>query len=382
MGDSEREIKSVANSTNQQAFFALLRSGLWEKEARLSTFGVISFERVQRLAEEQSVLGLVVAGLDHVVDIKIPKKDVLPIIGQTLQLEQKNQAMNLFIGALVEKMRKVDIYAILVKGQGIAQCYERPLWRSSGDVDFFLSDDNYKKAKQYLIPLAAHVDEEGVSSMHLGMTIDSWVVELHGTMHTGLASRIDKVLDRIKEDVFNRGDVRSWMNDTTQVFLPGVNSDALLVFTHFLKHFYKGGLGLRQICDWCRLLWTYRDSIDRSRLESNLISMGLVSEWKAFGAFAVDYLGMPSEAMPLYDSSAKWHRKADKICRFVMDVGNFGHNRDMSYYGKRPYFVRKVISFGQRMGDLFRHAGIFPLDSLRFFPKILFNGLRSAARGE
>ncbi len=105
--------------------------------------------------------------------------------------------------------------------------------------------------------------------------------------------------------------------------------------------------------------------------------MGLMSEWRAFGAFAVEYLGMPAEAMPLYDGGGRWKRKAEKILRFVMSVGNFGHNRDMSYYRKYPYVVRKVVSFGQRVGDVFRHVAIFPLDSFRFLPSILFNGLRS-----
>lgn len=110
--------------------------------------------------------------------------------------------------------------------------------------------------------------------------------------------------------------------------------------------------------------------------------MGLMSEWRAFGAFAVEYLGMPAEAMPLYDGGGRWKRKAEKILRFVMSVGNFGHNRDMSYYRKYPYVVRKAVSFGRRVGDVCRHARIFPLDSSRFLPRITFEGVRSAARGE
>ena len=47
-----------------------------------------------------------------------------------------------------------------------------------------------------------------------------------------------------------------------------------------------------------------------------------------------------------------------------------------------PYLIRKCISMGRRIGDLINHARIFPLDSLRFFPRIMFNGLRSAIRGE
>ena len=107
-----------------------------------------------------------------------------------------------------------------------------------------------------------------------------------------------------------------------------------------------------------------------------------MSEWKAFGAFAVDYLGMPVEALPLYSSENKWTRKAARICSFILKVGNFGQNRDMSYYDKYPFLIRKVISMGWRIGDLLRHARIFPLDSLRFFPKIMFDGVRSAVKGE
>ena len=106
-----------------------------------------------------------------------------------------------------------------------------------------------------------------------------------------------------------------------------------------------------------------------------------ISTKKAFGAYAVDYLGMPAEAMPFYFSSKKWSRKAGRINEFILSVGNMGHNRERSYSDK-SYLIRKIYSFGRRCGDLIRHARIFPWDSLRFFPYIVFNGVRSAVRGE
>jgi len=105
---------------NQEAFYALVRAGLWEKDVQLSQFEKIDLSEINRLVEEQSVVGLVAAGLDHVVDVKYPKEDVLQLVGQALQLEQQNLAMNGFISKLVDKMRTVKIYALLVKGQGIA----------------------------------------------------------------------------------------------------------------------------------------------------------------------------------------------------------------------------------------------------------------------
>ena len=373
-------------NSNTEAFFALLRAGLWETDIRLSDYEPIDFAAIQSLAEEQSVVGLIAAGLEHVVDKKPAKKDVLQFIGQTLQLEQQNYAMNEFIGVLIDKMRKVGIYTLLVKGQGVAQCYERPLWRCCGDIDLFLSDENYKKAKEFLIPLAFSVETE--RGPHLGMTIDSWIVELHGHFFCGISGRMDCV---IKEVIYH-GNVRTWMNGNTQVFLPGVDNDVIFIFTHFIKHFYKGGLGLRQICDWCRLLYTYRDSLNYGLLEQRIKSAGLMSEWKAFGALAIEYLGFPKDSMPLLDVRSKkedvrWRKKADRIMEFILKSGNMGHKRgswlmEHDSWLSRQYVVRKAFSMFRRMGDLINHARIFPMDSLRFFPRIMWNGVRSAMRGE
>ena len=340
----------------------------------------MDWEKVYQLAEEQSVIGVVLAGIE-LSNIKPSQELLLQWIGEVQMLEQQNKSMNQFIAELVERLRKADIYTLLVKGQGIAQYYERPLWRASGDVDLLLSEDNYKKAISYLTPLSSNKEKEYQYNKHQGFTIDSWVVELHGSLRGALSSRIDKVLDKVKDDIFCEGHVRSWTNGKTQVFMPSVNSDIVYVFSHVLTHFYKGGLGLRQVCDWCRLLWTYRAEVNLQLLEFRLRKMGLMTEWKAFGAFAVVYLGMPVDAMPFYSDDKKWSRKGNKICAFVIEVGNFGHNRDNSYYAKYPFLIRKIYSFGRRCGDLFRHARIFPLDSLRFFPYMMYNGLKAALNG-
>lgn len=372
-------LKQSYDATN--LFLELVRAGLWGTEVRLGLFGNVDFSRLMELATEQSLVGQIAAGMEHITDTKIPKADVLSFIGQALQIEQRNKAMNAFIASLIERMHAADINMLLVKGQGIAQCYEKPLWRVCGDVDLFLNEENYEKAKALLLPLASSVEEEFEREKHLGITIDGWVVELHGHLYSGLSSRVEKELDKLQEDTFLGGQMRSWMNEETQVFLLSVENDSFYVFTHILQHFYKGGIGLRQICDWCRLLYTYRDSINLNLLEQRIRRAGLMTEWKAFGALAIDYLGMSVKAMPFYSDSAKWKRKAKWIMEFVMMSGNFGHNRDSSYM-KYPYLVRKCFSMGRRISDLSRHARIFPLDSLCFLPSIIINGVRSAARGE
>ena len=47
----------------QRTFFSLLQAGLWEKEVRLLPYGEIDFSAILNLAEEQSVVGLITAGI-------------------------------------------------------------------------------------------------------------------------------------------------------------------------------------------------------------------------------------------------------------------------------------------------------------------------------
>lgn len=372
-----------------EAFFVLLRVGLWadSESADLGNQGFtesVDWEKVYQLAKEQSLIGIILAGIEQLKNanfqLDIDQELLLQWIGEVQMLEQQNKSMNIFIGVLIERMRDEGIYALLLKGQGIAQCYEKPLWRSCGDVDLFFSNDNYQKAKEYLITLASSSEPEYPTVKHLGMTIDSWVVELHGLLRCSLSPSINRELDKIKKETFCGGNVRSWQNGGTQVLQLGAENDAIYVFIHFLNHFYKGGVGLRQICDWSRLLWTYRSELNLQLLESRIRKMGLMTEWKTFGALAVEHLGMPTEAMPLYDSRFKI--KSERILEFVLETGNFGHNRDLSFYSKYPYLVRKLFAFGLRCKDIMRHAMIFPLDSMRFFPSIMYYGLRSTTHGE
>lgn len=365
-----------------KAFFTLVKSGLWGVETRLGEYEALDFEELLELASEQRVVGLVAAGIEMVEDVMIPQPVLRRFIGRTVQIERRNKKMNIVIAALVAKMRQADINTILVKGQGIAQCYNKPLWRTAGDIDLFLSEENYNKAKAFLTPYGRMTEPELTNKKHFAIEISGWPIELHGTLHGGLSLRVDSVIDEVQDAVLIGDKVRPWMNGSTQVLLPAIDEDVIFVFSHILQHFYQGGIGVRQICDWCRLLWASRLELDNALLEKRLRKMALMSEWKAFGMFAVEYLGIPADAMPLYVDNAHWRKKATRIMCFVLEVGNFGHNRDKSHSGKSPYLIRKVISGWQRVKDVFRHATIFPVDSFRFMIGMMINGFRDVIRGE
>lgn len=370
---------------NIEAFFDLLRAGLWEVSNdnlnhNADSFKAVDWQTVFLLAQEQSVQGLVLQGLEWFMEqgiinkAQVPQELLLQWIGEVQMIESRNKAMNEFVAQLIERLRKEQVYVILVKGQGIAQCYEKPLWRAAGDVDLLVSGGEFDKAQEYLLSIGERTEKDKEYKKHSEIQIGTWDVELHGTMRGEVKKSIDHVIDEAQRDVFYNGKVRSWQNGNTTVFLPAPDEDVIIVFTHILQHFFREGVGVRQICDWCRLMWTCRSEIDVILLEKRLRSAKIMTEWRAFAAFAVDWLGMPIEAMPLYDSSRKWRRKAERIMDYVLEVGNFGHNRDLEYKRTSSFIRRLMISFGRRVHDFRRQVMVFPMDSVVAFWGVMKTG--------
>ena len=101
----------------QRAFFEILKAGLFPVHGEGAMVNAtVDFQEVYQLAQEQSVVGLLAAGLEHVKDVKVPQAIALSIAGEVLQLEQRNRAMNEFVARLIEKLRRAGVYTLLVKG--------------------------------------------------------------------------------------------------------------------------------------------------------------------------------------------------------------------------------------------------------------------------
>lgn len=112
-------------------------------------------------------------------------------------------------------------------------------------------------------------------------------------------------------------------------------------------------------------------------LETRLRKMGLMSQWKAFAALANDTLGIPVEAMPLYSSDNKWSKKAEKILRLILESGNFGHGRDMSYKKKYPKAIEYLISFWVYTKYSLLQFQIFPKEALRGWCRTIPQGVKN-----
>lgn len=389
--------KYKVDDVNVRAFLALAATGLWGRSVKnaFEEWGRVDWDRVIQLAREQALVGIVASAFDA-GDLGFELQDGMDrslskaLAKKVYSIEQRNLKMYSFVEKLFEKFEANGLHPVLLKGQGVAQSYLNPLRRNPGDVDVLLAPGEYEIARMLLLDKASKVIADCFDIKQTALVLSGFIVELHGALRLFLGKKIEAEMDSLHNQIFAQQKFRTVdfsgligsPESGYKVKLPEINIDVLYVFCHILQHFFTGGIGLRQVCDLCRLLYCYRDEIDKIWLKSELQKLGFMAEWKAFGAMAVDYLGMKAEYVPFYDLSSKWHRKARRIMAYILSTGNMGKNRDQSYKKKYPYLVKKLISLTKIISNFWHLARIFPGNAALVSFKGVREGMTDLADGQ
>ena len=338
----------------EEMLYALLRSGLWSRPESLPAGS--DWEALRLTAEAQTVAAVVADGIGQnlpALKAGLPKLQMKLLSALVMGTELFNQQMNAFLKDLMRDLAEAGIRAVVVKGQGVAQFYPVPLHRQVGDIDLLVARADFARAEQWLLGRADRAFDKEEARLHEAFTFGEMTVELHGCLDTGISVRVDRFLDGLQASIL-ASEARLW--DTVPV--PGGYEQLLYVFVHLVQHFFLGGVGLRQLCDWAVLLHIFAAKLDTARLEADLRAMDLLREWRILGAFLVEKLGLPEAEMPLYEPCSA--ARIERISRYVFRVGNMGKNIDRSYFGKDPYWVRKGKSLWLMTRDFFEQVRIVP----------------------
>lgn len=356
--------------STEDILYELLKAGLWGTAPILT--GPISAEQwkdVKRLADEQTISGLIFDGLNLINADKRPSKDfIMQWFAHIMMIEKANTKMNL----LIPKLAPITKGSVLLKGQRVARCYKNPAHRQSGDIDlFFYYQKDYENAKEQLSQIAEHVGGEEKDRKHFDCTLQKIVVELHGEIQTQIKPKTDENIIEFIQKHFNNYKIE--IDEKTGYCAAPINFDCLFIFVHMLVHYFSSGVGLRQICDWMAFMSYYHQQINQEQLKADILLLGLMKEWQVFGNMAVKQLGLPQEQMPFYEE--KYHKYGEKVLKQVMKSGNFGRSL---YFKNRPknYILGKLYTFYQnnkmRLGNLL----IFPQEALYGIPHLIKDGIR------
>lgn len=206
------------------------------------------------------------------------------------------------------------IHHMILKGSAAAAYYPEPYLRSMGDVDFWVSEDQFDTALE-ILKASDYNGLEGSDERHLKLKKNNILFEMHRHFSSPeVNSRID---DYIEKAEVRRGTIRNsefWM-------LPDLEN-GLVLLAHLCQHLYEG-LGLRQVLDWmmyCVHSLNNQESWQKFRTHAK--SIGLEKLALVTTRLCVQYFGLDVAWTIAEDDEA-----ADMLLNNIMQSGNFGNSQ-------------------------------------------------------
>lgn len=286
-------------STVDRALLTLVKAGLWERDIdEVLSLTVDQWDEVIKSAQRQTVLGLVARGLEHLREGSTEPSDdaYMRLAVETEKCEARNAKMKHLQEDLFVDFEAVGLHPVHLKGQSVARYYAFPELRESGDIDIYFPAEEFEKA----IPGGAQIASDG-SAEYMR---DGVVIELH--------RQLLDISDPSKKELIDRLIDRYGFSEGTTS--PGLT--LLLLSTHILKHVLGRGVGLRQICDYARVVAVL--SVDKMQLQTDFASLGM-SRWiSVLDSFCARYLGSELEDIE--------PDLADRFLEIVLEGGNFGQH--------------------------------------------------------
>lgn len=361
-------------SVSELAFLELLKAGLWGTAVKRGDFtdSGIDWERVVELARQQTVVGIVGEAMSQLPRGMMPRSLYLQVLKEVMEIEEENKRMNALIPVLFRTLDQLGVQSWLLKGQGVAQCYENSLRRTSGDIDvFFPIDGEYEKAREdflrHLKPEDVHNDNHQTKTLEFDYK--GIYIELHGRILPEVNRRCSHHFATFQKECQGESGIE-WNGAT----LPPLRFDAVFIFMHMVRHYFGGGIGLRQVSDWMRYVYKHHQDIQEEKLKENLQNTGLFKLWQAFGCMAVESLGYPSESMFFYTPS--FSKQARRLLKYILESGNFGYYDKRTKSDSRFYFVRRFVAFRGHLQMKLRNFIMFPEESVYGIPSFVVDGLR------
>ena len=364
-------------------FFELVRSGLWGHPADSGLFcGGDDWKTLFRMASMQALVGLFADGAGTLPKELMPPSELVRRLYVLVEASRRaNLQLDSVLAELVTLLRENGIEGVLLKGQGLSRDYLVPGHRMCGDIDFYVAGkENYLRSCELVRSMGEKEGEESESDKHFHFNRKGCQIEIHKRPATDINPFADRRLKRWTRLRLGEGcGMRTLEIGGVAVNLPPAAFDSVFILQHISNHMLKGGVGLRQLCDWCRYLYVHGGEIDCLQLSRDLDMLHLKENWQLMGYIAVNMLGLPEEMMPFYTPRAE--KKAMRCLEIILSSGNFGKygkNASAGHHACTNVMLRKMHSCSLVLS---RQAGllkVIPRDVLAYVPWYILDGVRRA----
>lgn len=306
-------------------FFELIQVSVGTRDKMSRVPDVHEWETLLELARQHTLVGVMLDGIERLPEDQRPDLDLkLEWIGEAMVIEEENKVKNRQTEKLVKILKKDGYNGVVLKGQGLAQLYPKPLRRMSGDIDFWITSHSRDEVVKYL-------NGKGFNSrvVYHNMPLPCFKgteVEIHFTP----SWMNNYFINRRLQQWF--GDMSAKTREVTlttgeRIPVPSDTFNAVFVLQHIYRHLFGSGIGLRQLMDYFYVLRQVSGeglavSGDIIHQTSFILHQLRMDKFTAAVMWVLkEVMAMPQEWM-LCEPNEKEGRW---LLKEIMLAGNFGH---------------------------------------------------------
>ncbi len=329
------------------------------------------WERIHNFAEKQSIIGLMLCGIERLVAADVAVKESMPSgfllqwIGEREYLKSLQEETAKKARLLSEEFNKAGFRTCLLKGVGNSLFYGN-LVRTPGDIDLWVMPDSEER-----IDKARRMTQDYVHSLYPVakgefVHIDwPWEDKTPAEIHFTPTMDANPMVDRRLQRFFESQAQKCFDNKTALGFaVPTKVMNGVFLLHHMKRHFINEGIGLRHVVDYALLLRSLTAS-EREAVWSLLGRFNLQRFAKGVVYVIGEILGD--------GGTANWPRdrkRGEFLLSEIMEGGNFG--RYDSRKGKQKNFIQRWMWFVRVSINRMR---LFPTDAFWSFLMRLRIGL-------
>ena len=273
----------LVDENTKQTFLTLVRLGIGVDSS--ASFETADWETLQALVAEQGLAGVVVDGVEKLEDgLRPPKPVLLQWIGEVLQEETQNTIQQKAAIEMALLFNHNEIRTYVLKGAVIAECYPKPIHRSSADMDCFLLPNNGNfDAWDFGNCLMKNKGFEVRTSFYKNSTflLPGLMVENHQFLTPFRGNKRLKALERLLQTMLlkDSGEDRF---EGTWLYRPPVMVSALFLVEHAYSHFLHEGLTWRHILDWMMFKSRHESEVDWAEFDAYVDEFGFRKFYDAY----------------------------------------------------------------------------------------------------
>lgn len=298
-----------------------------------ASVGRIDWMKMIDVSGSQGISGVIYTGIEKgKKELQMPLGVLMEWVGFVQQIENQNKFVNRMCVKVFNELRAAGFECVLLKGQGNALMYPRPLLRMSGDIDILVTNKSRQAITSYV---KERKNVTGHHYQHLEYEEDGCVIEIHFMLCSQSNPLYRRRLNKeLMAMVKGGGRMAELPDGVGSIPVPTWTFNVLFQLAHMMHHFFDEGVGLKHMVDYYYLLTgcEAHDDLTEQLKRLNLYDFAGAVMYVMKTTLDMDdrFLIAPVD-----------ERRGQALLKDIKKGGNFGRNHGLTehFTGKR-FFLK------------------------------------------